>query len=526
MPVTGTPGERFGKWIEEKVTQAEPGKKTWAQRIGGWLGEVIGAGIDSFMKILGKSFSKLLLPLIERMEATGKIPPELRLIIDEIKEPGGEAAGLLGNQFGSAVAGGAMGKLADALLMPLSYDILAAIQPYIVKEDLMIAWWRRGKISLETLKLAMKQHGFTDEAIDILIKLTDVIFPSDIVAPAWLRDKAKYEKYWEDVKALGVSDDRIELLKEMAYQMPSVRDVVGFLAHEVFEPKMIAKYGLDDEWGELDKTLFEKVGLKEDMALNYWRDHWQHASWSQARDMLHRDILTEQDVYDWFRLVEVPPYWRKGLTALMWDVPGRIEVRMMAQLGLVDKAFIMDILKKDGLAEEYREVVADMNLVRGIRTDIQTRYTKKWIDSEGVKAELAKSGLSPQIAERLYQWIVTNAKPERTAAQKDLTAAQIVKGVKLGLIPWSDGIQRLMVLGYDEDEADLVMMESVEVEEAEPTTELNVRFDTIRRQRRQRLITRDQEISSLLDLGLDTGLATAYADNDDLRLVKETTGGA
>jgi hypothetical protein len=52
-----------------------------------------------------------------------------------------------------------------------------------------------------------------------------------------------------------------------------------------------------------------------------------------------------------------------------------------------------------------------------------------------------------------------------------------------------------------------------------------VKVDTIRRQRRKGIITHDQEVASLLDLGIDTGLATAYADNDDLRLTAAASEG-
>jgi hypothetical protein len=498
----------------------------WSARLGKWAGAFIASGIDGFMRILGKSFSPLLTPIIKKLQASGEIPPELEPLLAEMLKPTGEsAAGLLASA-GNRVIGGAVGKIADALLIKLAYAINRAMPNMILGPDEIIAMnWRRGIPEADTIAL-LANHGLDPLWAKALIELKELRFPSDIVNELWHRDPNKYKIYEKDLTAIGITPDRQQALWQLSYKMPTVRDVVSFLAHEVFEPKMIAKYGLDDEWGELDKTMFEKVGMKEEIALDYWRDHWQHASWSQVRDMLHRGILTEQDVYDWFRLVEIPPYWRAGLTKTMWDVPGRIEVRMMAQLGLVDKAFIMDILKKDGLAEEYRSIVADMNLVRGIRTDIQARYTKKWIDSDGVKAELAKSGLSPQVADRLYQWIVSNAKPDRTTAEKDLTVAQITKAVKRGDIPWEDGIARLMLQGYDEDEADLIMMQAVEVVEAEPTTELNTRVDTIRRQRRQRLITRDQEMASLVYLGLDTGLAAAYADNDDLRLVKETAGGA
>ena len=48
-----------------------------------------------------------------------------------------------------------------------------------------------------------------------------------------------------------------------------------------------------------------------------------------------------------------------------------------------------------------------------------------------------------------------------------------------------------------------------------------VMVDTIRRNRRKLLITRDQEIASFLELGVPVELATAYADNDDARLAEK-----
>jgi len=498
----------------------------WSERLGKWAGAFIAGGMDSFMKLLGKSFAPKLKPILDKIVASGEMPPELKPMLDEMLNPTGESAAGLLTSAGNRVIGGAVGKIADALLIKLAYAINRAMPNMILGPDEIIGMnWRRGVSDEETIKL-LANHGLDAQWAKALIELKQLRFPSDIVFELIHRRPDIYGKYQSDLAALGIDADRQLALEELSWKLPTAEQAVTWMAREVFEEDMAAKYGLDDEFDKIDLSFMKTIGILPEVAKKHWRAHWQHASWSQIVEMLHRGQVTEQDVYDWFRLVEIPPYWRKGLTQTMYNLPGRIEVRMMAQYGLVDKAKVMELLKKDGLAEEYLELVADMNIVRGVRTDLQTRYTKKWIDSAGVKAEIDKLGLQPPMPERLYQWIVTNAGPERTAAEKDLTKAEIVKAVKTGNISWNEGIQRLMALGYDEVEADLIMTMGVEVTEAEPTTELNVRVDTIRRQRRQRLITRGQEISSLLDLGLDTGLATAYADNDDLRLVKETTGGA
>jgi len=45
--------------------------------------------------------------------------------------------------------------------------------------------------------------------------------------------------------------------------------------------------------------------------------------------------------------------------------------------------------------------------------------------------------------------------------------------------------------------------------------------DTIRRRRRKSLISRDQELAGFLEIGMPVDLATAYADNDDVRLAEK-----
>ena len=53
------------------------------------------------------------------------------------------------------------------------------------------------------------------------------------------------------------------------------------------------------------------------------------------------------------------------------------------------------------------------------------------------------------------------------------------------------------------------------------TDEGRVITDTIRRRRQKELITRDEEIAGLLELGMPVSYAEAIADNDDSRLAEK-----
>jgi hypothetical protein len=173
--------------------------------------------------------------------------------------------------------------------------------------------------------------------------------------------------------------------------------------------------------------------------------------------MYHRGELNWDDINEYMRLAEIPPYWREKLATISWDLPNRIELRMMARYGLVDKSFLLEILKKVGLHEDYRDIAADMMLVMGIQSDLSTRYGKGWITSEQVKSELAAAGLDPKIADRVYQWIVKQSATERVTTEKNLTKAEIVKGVKKGTITRADGEKLVVEMGYDAKEAKFIM---------------------------------------------------------------------
>ncbi len=496
----------------------------WSEGLGYWLGRVIGKGIEGFADVTGLKLSKLLAPMLEKVKAQGDIPPEMKPLFDELQNPTGEAAFSILTGIANRTAGQGLSAFIDNAAAPMVRGLNRAFPNKAVGEDLALQMMLRHPEDYSKWGIRLQEYGYSNNEIAIMWELLHPVFPSDVVGPMWLRDKEKYEKYWDDVRHLGVTEDRIELLKESMYKMPTPQAAVSWMAHEVFEPDMIEKYGLDDEWDKIDKSLFEKIGLKEDQALNYWRDHWEHPNYSQIREMRHKGLLTDEEVYNWFRLVEIPPYWRKQLTAMMWDVPGRVELRMMTQYGLVDKKFAMDILEKDGLAEEYRSIVADMMIVRGARTDIQARYTKGWIDSAGVRAEIDALGIDKGIADRMYMWIVKNVKGDRTTAEKDLTKAEIIKGVKEGIIDPGTGAEKLMGLGYDEDEAIYLLAINVDVKEAPLTDAQQMEIDNIRRSRRGRIISHEQEIQQLLSLGIDLDLATATANNDDLRLEAEPKG--
>jgi len=252
--------------------------------------------------------------------------------------------------------------------------------------------------------------------------------------------------------------------------LPPTPDLITMMAHEAFEPGMIEKYKLHDEKEALKRDYFYEQGLDDDTIDAYWASHWVHASWGQVTDMLHRGELTNDDVWEWFRVVEIPPYWRQKLINISWDLPNRIETRMMARYGLVDKPWLVEHLKRIGLHEDYRSIAADFMLAMGIRMDISARYSKGWLTREDVKTEIDSFGMEPAISDRLYMWIIKNVGPEQVEESRALTKTEIYKGVKAGTISPEQGVELLMDMGYDRETADYLIEINVGVLTGSPHT--------------------------------------------------------
>lgn len=334
----------------------------------------------------------------------------------------------------SAAGGGAFGMIMSSLLAPwlqakLTYPLNRMAEPYRLPPDVVYRlWWK-----------LHKGEGLPKDLLDNL------------------RDQ-------------GFDSVRIEQGKEASKVVPTPSDIIAFLAHEVFEPDMIEKYGLLSEWDAIDREAALKIGLDEDTLKLYWINHWVHPALSSVYDMLHRDLITEKDMYDYYRLVEIPEYWRPKLTELSWDVPNRIEIRMMTRYLDMPKNEVMRMLQYAGLKEEFRSPGADFMMVMGLQGYWSTMYRNGWLNKEGLEAEIAAKGLDPAVAERVYKMIVKAEAPARIEEGRTLTRSLIMKGYKLGVetdyakgITKEQCVQLLMVQqNYDKPEAEYI----VEVEEA------------------------------------------------------------
>ena len=264
------------------------------------------------------------------------------------------------------------------------------------------------ELSLEGFHNGMRNFGDVPDVADAMLKTSQqYLDPSGRIFLGWRQGKTD-EAITTELVERGYNPTDAEKMVEVSHFYPSPGDLIRWQAKEVFEPDMIVKYGLDDEFGKIDLSSFYKTGMTEEQALNYWRAHWEHASWTEVQQMLFRGHLEEEDVKDWFKLVEIPPFWRERMIKIAYHPYTRVDVRRMHKLGV--------------------------------------------IDDEGLKRALMDIGYDDEHAEGMKKFYLEYNKSPGEDPNRDLTRAVVEKAYKVGTIGASELEDGLKSLGYDEDQ--------------------------------------------------------------------------
>lgn len=308
--------------------------------------------------------------------------------------------------------------------------------------------------------------------------------PVTLVNALW-RGHIGSGEYAETMHKAGYSAQDANTFLQTAYFLPTPSDLITWQSKEVFEDDSILKYGLADEFENLNLSLFGKIGINTEQARNYWVSHWQHPSFTQVGEMFVRDILAnpndrntmrpgspewetvrkqaEQEVYEWFRLVEVPPYWRKRMTEMLYNPYTRVDIRRMWDLDVVTDDEVLRAYLDQGYDIEHAKNLLAFTKVERRLPDITARYRNGWITQGEVLSELQTLGVSPETATRLYQRKFANLEqPLRIATERDLTKTEIISGIKKGIIDGAIAAEMLMGLGYDQAEADYLVLINTE----------------------------------------------------------------
>ena len=342
----------------------------------------------------------------------------------------------------ASIAGGTIGSPLNAAMAPTSQDIqyyMFSKLPHTKPQPLdLVRMLHQGLIDYKLYLKWMSQYGYDNDKGSLYAQ-SNVLFndPNDLLKLKWqgIIDKSDYEK---EMKLNGFDGLRSERFEKASKYFPNPRDLITFGVREVFTPKIVSAYKYDEDFPFIDDGKHEEgrkwlgyTGIDPEVMKMYWRAHWNLPAPNQVYAMYLRfnsdvlDVLGDKykgmginpdnikmdldKVRTYFKTADFPKYWRDRLIALGYPPITRIDLRRIFSMGLINQKELTARLQELGYAKPD--------------ADLMTKFYVSYKNSH----------------------------------EKDLTKSMVLKGYMQGIIERKDVTDYLILLGYDENEAELII---------------------------------------------------------------------
>lgn len=223
------------------------------------------------------------------------------------------------------------------------------------------------------------------------------------------REIISSETYNKNMSKMGYSDDQISDFKDAYMYYPAPTDFIRFAVREVFNETVVDKWGYDAEFPIGMSDYVAKAGMSMDILKWYWRAHWEVPSPSMGFEMLHRGVMNEEDLEELLRIADYAPGYIPKMIEISYSPYTRVDAKRMYQAGVLDA---------DALVRAYMDI-----------------------------------GYTEEMAENLLSWVQIDS----MGSEKNLTQAVILNAYKIGLIDRGVCISYITGLGYDGNEAELIV---------------------------------------------------------------------
>lgn len=293
-------------------------------------------------------------------------------------------------------------------------------------------------------------------------------------------------------------------------QIPPIQDVIRFTVREVYDPERRKELLTVPTPKDVYPTS-RKHGFSDTIMDDYWAAHWILPSINELNTMIHRRVIDSEKWKRYVTLNDYEPTMLDNYGKIIYSPYARVDARRMHDLKVLDDKGLTDSYKDIGYDEEHANNLTVWTKVFNAIPSIRERYSKGHINSEDVTKELTATGLAAEKVKELTQRIVKEEKPARVEKERDLTKAEIIKGIKLGKITTTDGKDLLKSLGYDEDEADFLIETGTATLEKAPIERDITRSDVIVSMNKG-LIDKEEAIKMLEDMYYDEWEARFIVD--------------
>ena len=287
----------------------------------------------------------------------------------------------------------------------------------------------------------LKRTGYDGALVGNIIHSFYEIPDLSILFNLYWRNLISINSLKQYVEMLGYDEVMADRIIKLSEQIPGASDLVRFAVREAFT-----------YWDELPpapddfRKYMKMQGYSEKWADAYWWSHWELPAPGQLLDAWHRGIITTDEFMTYLRWHDYAPFSRPGisksdieiLTELMWDLPGKIDVRWMLEWGLIDRDTAIHLLTQIGVHPDwaplvftawYNQILADYrNRVRERLKDLFRLY---YIDEKSIRESMSELGYTNDAIELTIKEVKYEQQKDRIddylSLYRDLFIKDVIK---------------------------------------------------------------------------------------------------
>jgi len=305
----------------------------------------------------------------------------------------------------------------------------------------------------------LSENGLSED--DIKLAKISAYSTLDVttIMQCFLRKDIKDFDVVNRLEELGFTPKRIQEIMSTWEVIPSPQDLLWMVGKEAFEPDQVRKFGLDEEFPSDQVQWLKKQGLSEYWAKKYWAAHWQYPGESRALELFHRGIINDADLDAFYRVIEMPTYWREKLKQASYSLYTRVDLRRMHDMGIISEEDVYTNFRGEGYDD--------------IKARNMTLFYLKYNELN----------------------------------DKDLSMSQIKNAYKADLITKLQAVNALTKLQYTEDQANFIL-EYVEYEEMIEIQKLRIK--SIAKMYREGFYDKQKTKNMLSALGVELKWVDVY----------------
>jgi len=479
------------------------------ERFGGATGAFLaGLGVQ-FLERIEPSLVHYATPLLDLILEMPELDSHLRTFFAQLRRPEFEGGATILGGLATQAGGAVMGSVVSTLLLPLNYYLNQQNRATLLGVSETLTAYRRGSLSNSAMRTELAKQGFTDGRIDLLFKVTEMWAGATDVVTAYFRGEidqstfegrmrsmgvpaadvsilvANFRRYlgpatllnalfrgertagelWKDLRGQGYTTEDINTLITVAHPIPAANDLVRMGVRDAFRPEIVQKWRYGEDFPSELGEYMAKHGFDDQWARYYWYAHWALPSTQQGYEMMHRDIISREELQTLLRVSDIPSFWREKLMEMSYKPYTRVDVRRMYGLGVLDET--------------------------------------------GVKRSYLDLGYSDEKAEAMTQFTILYEAPDEDdilAQYKNLTKSMVLQAFEKGMIDKPTTVTRLLDLGYQQWDVDFIIELSVWQQQIKDTPDFRSDYQKdiksiVEKAYSQRIMSRSEAMSMLQAIG-------------------------